>query len=188
MVWSISYSSCFLDNQFLSLRPKPGAGEMCTLYLPWVSFPRAVLYLANSPVIIWCVELLPAYWPFLWTCVSSESSLLSWRNVGDSKGLNWLQMYSCFQPQISKINCSSIWHLARSLDDLFPRFYAESFEDLSKEDGDVHTGDWVELTKVNWNTWLSMATAVSILPPVFPPGHSSVTRFLHPLSWFWYYV
>lgn len=38
------------------------------------------------------------------------------------------------------------------------------------------------------DTWLSTARgAVSILPPVFTPVHSSVTRFLCPLSWFRYY-
>lgn len=93
-----------------------------------------------------------------------------------------------FQPQSSKIDFSSIWQLARSLNDLSPCFYAEGFEDLSKENCNVNTGDGVELTKMDQDTWLSTARgAVSILPPVFTPVHSSVTRFLCSLSWFRYY-
>lgn len=60
-----------------------------------------------------------------------------------------------FQPQSSKIDFSSIWQLARSLNDPSPCFYAEGFEDLSKEDCDVNTGDGVEVTKKDQDTWLS---------------------------------
>lgn len=58
----------------------------------------------------------------------------------------WASNLFMFQPQSSKIDFSSIWQLARSLNDLSPCFYAEGFEDLSKEDWCQHWG-WCGIDK-----------------------------------------
>lgn len=159
----IATACCFLEVQSIfPERQVTGAGEIrCCVCL-------------GSPCLellhVWQVPRHDLVWSFWQHADLSSAHVSAVSPASSPKGTlvtsrTGMGFSFIFQPQASKISCSSFWQLPGSWNGLSPCFCAEGFKDLSKDGTDVNTRDWLEPPKTDQNTWQGKPTPGSALSP-----------------------